>query len=149
MEKKHRAQYIDHGFGFPIVLLDVNLVRVRGQWTPNLDYNELARRVLLELAQLQGRLSGDQVKFIRQHFELTLEKFAHRFDVTHPAVLKWEKAAEKPTGMSWSIEKDIRLFITRELGGSGKALLNLYKALESATPSRTVRVRLEAEPLAA
>ena len=149
MEKKRQAQYVDHGFGFPIVLEGIELVKVRGHWTPNVNYNELAKQVLLELAQLRGRLTGDQIRFIRHYFEMTLGKFAERCNVTHPAVLKWERAGPKPTGMNWCTEKDIRLFITTELEGTGKALLALYHRLETATPARAAKVKVDAQKLAA
>ena len=42
---------------------------------------------------------------------MTLQAFAARFGVSHVAVLKWEQRGNKPTGMTWSAEKDIRLFI--------------------------------------
>ena len=50
---------------------------------------------------------------IRHHgktVQMTLQDFAARFGVTHPSVMKWEKQADEPTRMSWSTEKDLRLF---------------------------------------
>lgn len=149
MAAKHQAQYIDHGFGFPVILEGVSMVKVRGHWTPNIDYNDLAMKVLLELARLRGRLSGNQVKFIRLHFKFTLQRFAERFDLTHPAVLKWENAGNNPTGMNWSTEKDLRMLITIELKGSARDLVALYNQLEAVTPERPVKVRVDAQKLAA
>ncbi len=65
--------------------------------------------VLKSLYYKPARLTGSEVKFIRSHFEMTLQDFAKRFDVTHVAVLKWEKSKNNATVMNWETEKDIRL----------------------------------------
>lgn len=143
MESKIQGLYVDRGFGFPIALLNVPMIKVRGQWTPDIDFNDLTKRVLLFLANLDGRLSGNQVKFIRLHFEMTLEQFGKRFgDVTHAAVKKWENAGDAQTDMSWSHEKDIRLFLIVKLFGAPKRMFSLYAQLEQAAPKRTAKVEL-------
>ena len=125
------------------------MVQVRGKWTPAINYTHLARAVLQQLAGLDGRLTGHQVRFIRLHFEMTLQAFAARFGVSHVAVLKWEQRANKPTGMAWSTEKDIRLFIHQQLSGPSRAFVQLYEQLAHVTPSRPSRITLHAEKLAA
>jgi len=149
MEKKIVAELKDKGFGFTIVLENVPMLKVRGEWTPYINYNNLARSVLACLVELDGRLSGNQIKFIRQHFELTLQTFAARFGLSHPGVLKWEKSGDKPTGMTWSTEKDIRLFVQKELEGSAKSFLALYAQLETIVPEKSGKVRVDVEKLAA
>jgi hypothetical protein len=149
MEKKIVAELKDKGFGFTIVLENVPMLKVRGEWTPYINYNNLARSVLACLVELDGRLTGNQIKFIRQHFELTLQTFASRFGLSHPGVLKWEKSGDKPTGMTWSTEKDIRLFVQKELEGSAKSFLALYSQLETVVPEKSGKVRVDVEKLAA
>lgn len=149
MEAKIRTRYIDHGFGFQVILRHVPMVKVRGEWTPAVDYNLLAKEVLMLLARLDGRLTGNQVKFIRQHFELTLQQFAERFAVTHPAVHKWERAGDRPTGMNWGTEKDIRLFVLNSIERRPQSLCELYQQLERAAPDRAVEVEVDAKKLAA
>ncbi len=149
LERKTVAEYIDHGFGFPIILEDLTMVKVRGKWIPEINYNLLTTEVLRRLAALDGRLTGNQVRFIRLHMEMTLEQFARRLGLSHPAVLKWEKKGNKPTGMNWSNEKDIRLFVKKSLVGAKKPFFDLYEFLETVTPDRARRVRVDAEELAA
>ena len=148
-ETKVQARYIDKGFGFPVVIKGVPMIKVRDRWTPQIDYSDFAKKVLAELVELDGRLTGNQVKFIRLQLEMTLQQFAERLGLTHPAIIKWEKTRNKPTGMNWSTEKDIRLFITSELKGTAKDLFALYSQLETVTPSRAGRIELNAELLAA
>ena len=146
---KIQGQYTDRGYGFPIVLRRVPMVKIRGRWTPQIDYNVLARGVLTELTQLKGRLSGDQIKFIRLQLAMTLQEFATRLGVTHPAVLKWEKSGSKTTGMNWSTEKDIRLFIVKTLHCGAKELFQLYVRLEDVMPEKIIGIELDGELLAA
>lgn len=149
MESKFQRRYIDHGFGFPVLLSGVELVKVRGQWTPRVNYNTLRAEVLWRLAGLNGRLTGNQVRFIRRHHVMTLQQFGNRFGVSHPAVIKWERRGDDPTGMSWSTEKDIRLFIGHHLEEPAEQFKSLYIQLEAAAPDRAGKVSLEFEPLAA
>lgn len=143
MESKIQDTYVDRGFGFPVRLLNVPMIKVRGAWVPDLDLNDFTKGVLLALANLDGRLTGNQVRFIRLHFEMTLEQFGKRFgDVTHAAVKKWENAGDKPTGMGWSNEKDIRLFLIMEISEAPTQVCLLYKQLEQVAPKRSARVEL-------
>ena len=115
IERKFKKYHIDHGFGFPVKLVHVPMCKVRGIWTPEVDYQLLATVVLRELCEKRGRLTGSELRFIRQYFEMSLQSFSKRFAVTHPAVLRWESSADKPTGMNWSTEKDVRLFTLTKL----------------------------------
>src|SRR5271166_4173327 len=110
MKKKIQKVYEDHGFGFPVTLLNVPMIEVRGELVPDVNQNEVQRRVIEALAFKPCRLTGNEIHFIRLYAGMTLVQFASRLDVTHPAVLKWEKRGAKATGMIWSTEKDIRLF---------------------------------------
>lgn len=99
-----------NGFGFPVRLLNVPFVEVRGEMVPNIDYKTVSSQLLINLALKIDRLSGNEIRFIRQYHEMTLEKFAETFRVSHPSVLNWEKKGDGPTNMNWPTEKDIRLF---------------------------------------
>jgi DNA-binding transcriptional regulator YiaG len=149
MTTKRVAKYVDRGFGFPVVLEQVPMVQVRGKWTPAINYPQLARAVLRQLAVLNGRLTGQQVRFVRLHFAMTLQAFATRFGVSHVAVLKWEHRGHTPTGMTWSTEKDLRLFIQQHLSGQPREFLQLYEQLVHVTSPRPSRITLQAEKLAA
>lgn len=148
MERKTEALWIDEGFGFPVKIRNVPMVKVRGHWTPEINYMQLAKTVLLVLTTKPARLTGAEVKFIRTHFELTLKDFAERFDVSHPAVMKWEAAKQKATSMNWSTEKDIRLFVLSRLG-EDKSIIAVYKQLEVPASAKAVVVDFDAKKVAA
>ncbi len=127
---KTKKHHIDHGLGFPIKLLNVPMCKMRGEWTPAINYNLLSKLVLHQLCCLESKLSGNHVRFIRLYFEMTLQQFAERFGITHPGVIKWENMRGEPTGMTWAIEKDVRLFILCRLSKKSKELVSLYRTLE-------------------
>ena len=60
---------------------------------------------------------------------MTLQVFAKRFGVRHPTVIKWENFKDTSTNMSVGTEKDIRLFIIKQLMGQ-KYMGTLYSELE-------------------
>ncbi len=149
MEQKIQKSFVDHGFGFPVILMNVPMIRIRGKWTPNINYNKLTDAVLRALCAKPARLTGNEVKFIRQHFEMTLQAFSARFSVSHVAVIKWEKKGDNPTAMNWATEKDIRLFVLSRLTEKDKALAELYRTLEQEKEARQKDIELDAHTVAA
>ena len=144
LERKRINRFVYRGFGFPVVLrMNVPLVKVRGAWTLDLNLNELSLRVLELLALGHARLTGKQVKFIRHALSMTLEQFGSRFGVSHPAVIKWERAADKPTAMTWAVEKDIRLEVLHSLSGvKATKFVEAYSALSEEPAAKAEKVEL-------
>lgn len=149
MEKKIQRVFVDYGFGFPVKLLNVPMIKVRGNWTPNIDYSRLAELVLEELCWKSANLTGNEIKFIRQYFGMTLQVFAKRFYVTHAGVIKWEKNKTKVTGMTWTTEKDIRLFVLSNLNASPKEIAELYEKLEKYPSKVSSELALDITKMAA
>ena len=80
---------------------------------------------------------------------MTVRAFAERLSVKHPAVLKWEKKRNLPTIMTWSTEKDIRLFILDELNRKSAELRDLYRSLREVAESRSDPIVVDGGNLAA
>ena len=148
-EHKIQRSFTDHGFGFPIRLINVPMIRVRGKWTPHVNYNRLSEAVLRALCAKPVRLSGNEIRFIRLHFEMTLQEFATRFAVSHAAVIKWEKAKDDLTGMNWASEKDLRLFVLSKISANPRDLAHLYRELEHSKAERKQTIQVDAEDVAA
>jgi DNA-binding transcriptional regulator YiaG len=127
-ETKIVTEYIDTGYGFPVTIYNVPMTKVRGEWLPKINYVRLANAVLKSLCQKEAFLTGNEIRFIRNQLEMTLDEFGKRFDVSHQAVMKWEDMKNNPTKMKWSTEKDIRLFIYKKLFENGFS--TLYDSLE-------------------
>ena len=147
-ERRIQKEFVDRGFGFPVRLRNVPMVRVRGVWTPDLNYEELANAVIEALCFKPVRLTGNEIRFIRLKSQMTLQGFAARFGVTHPSVMKWEKQADEPTRVSWSTEKDIRLFALLQTDGEAH-LVRLYRQLDRERPPRKRTSSIDIASLAA
>jgi DNA-binding transcriptional regulator YiaG len=145
MKKKIQKVYEDHGFGFPVTLLNVPMTEVRGEWTPDVNQAELQKLVIQALALSPSRLTGSELHFIRLYAGMTLVQFANRLDVTHPAVLKWEKKGDKGTGMIWSTEKDIRLFALRKINAGRGQFMDAYNELEHVFPDSHRQIKIDLE----
>lgn len=142
--RKTQKEFVYQGFGFPVVLLEVPMVRVRGQWTPDVNYEALSRRLLVALASKPARLTGNEIHFIRHSLGMTLKEFAGRFGgVSHPAVIKWEQAGDAPTTMNWAVEKDVRLEVLRSATKTSPgAFVEAYEAMVKEPAAKPTRPRL-------
>ncbi len=149
MERKIQKRYLDHGLGFPVVLLNAPMAKIRGQWALHVNYNEYQKAILHLLAHKPARLTGNEVKFVRTFFEMTARAFAERFSVKHPAVLKWQSKDDTSTQMTWSTEKDIRLFILDELQDKASELLALYRSLKDVVKESQKPLVVNGDELAA
>ena len=140
--KKIQKSYIDYGLGFPVQILDAPLVNIHGEWTLDLNLEKYERDIFFVLALKSVRLSGNEIKFIRHHLEMDLKSFGKRFgEVTHAAVIKWEKSGDSPTHMNWAIEKDIRLFIVNKV--KPKVFLTAYSQFQEVTlPRKAHRMKI-------
>lgn len=149
MERKIQKKYVDRGLGFPVVLLNAPMVKVRGEWALHVNYNDYQRAVLLLLAHKPTRLTGNEVQFVRTYFELTVRTFAKVFAVKHPAVLKWQGKGDASTQMGWSTEKDIRLFILDKLNEKASELRELYRSLREAAAASSDPIVINGNDVAA
>lgn len=149
METKFQKRHVDHSLGFPVVLLNVPMVKARGEWALNINYNRYQEVVLHLLAYKPAKLTGSEVQFIRKHFNMTVRDFAKRFSIKHPAVIKWEKTKDKATRMAWTTEKDIRLFILDEIDKRSSELHKLYKALKEEAQESAKPLEVSADEMAA
>tara|TARA_R110001592_G_scaffold158398_1_gene389524 strand:- start:788 stop:1249 length:462 start_codon:yes stop_codon:yes gene_type:complete len=108
---KVQKRFAYHGAGYEVVLHNVPMIKLGSEWVLNINPGVIDRLIFEGLPHHPSRLTGSQVRFVRALTGMTLKAFADRFGVSHPAVKKWENAGDGPTNMSWSTEKDIRLFV--------------------------------------
>lgn len=148
MRRKVNPRFVYHGFGFPVTLHHVPMVYLRGAWTPDVNYEHLQRALLRALAEKPARLSGREVRFIRLAAGMTLQGFAKRFGVTHPAVMKWERAGTRSTGMGWSTEKDIRLDVISRFEKKADRFYRIYRDLENQPTRKSVPLALDVNSVA-
>lgn len=144
--KKIQKQYIDHGLGFPVKILNAPFVKIRGEWALDIDFKKYKKKVLLSLSTKPVRLSGNEVRFIRHYFEMSLKNFGKKFgDVAHSAVIKWEKHGDDTSCMGWAIEKDIRLAIVDHI--NPRFLQKTYRGLQGLISKRRQKISIDISDL--
>lgn len=114
-KQKIEREFIYHGLGFPVILRNVPMIKLRDVWTPDINFNVLQKAVLLALAYHPVDLTGNQIRFIRTSLGFTQTEFGKIFGVTHPAIVKWEKTDNKSSRMSLSIQRDLRIWLLDQL----------------------------------
>lgn len=103
--------WLDTRFGFPIELRGVKSRIIRGEEVPMVNANHLRFAVIAGLILKPGRLTGNEVRFLRLWMELTLSQLGDELGVTHPAVLKWEAKENNPANMGKAVEIQLRLLV--------------------------------------
>lgn len=115
------------GLGFPVDLEHVEMVEIDNEWHPKIDVRKIADAVIEALAYQEGRLTGNQVKFIRSYFSMTLRKFGGEVvHETHAAVDKWEKCGDEMTSMNDNTEYVLRLYILEQVRATTKKQQNEF-----------------------
>ena len=116
MKQKTKKDWVVHALGFPVRLQNVPLFKFRGEWEPDINWNELQHVVLWALAHKPSPLTGGQVRFVRRFMKMTLKEFAALCAVgSHPTVMNWEKKSDQATGMHKSTENLLRARILEAL----------------------------------
>ncbi|MBF0359928.1 MAG: hypothetical protein HQK49_02900 [Oligoflexia bacterium] len=149
MERKIEKCFEDFGFGFKVKIINAPMIKIRGEWVLDINFKKLQLFLLLALAQKPARLTGNEIQFIRKYFQMTASIFGKKFDVSHAAVLKWEKTKNHNTGMTWSTEKDIRLFIISKIQPKPTYFLSVYNGLENkASNTKAIPLELDGKKVA-
>jgi DNA-binding transcriptional regulator YiaG len=122
MKIKIVNNYIYEGLGFPVELKKVEMISIAGDWAPKINVKKVADEVIEKLATQDARLTGNQVKFIRSYFSMSLREFGEKVaHESHMAVSKWEKKGAIPTNMNANTEHELRLYIMERKIASSKA----------------------------
>ncbi len=124
MKKNKKIEtFIYEGLGFPIRLINVPLRKVYGEWVFDFSMGIFQKVVLAMLAKKPSPITGSELRFIINYFEMTYREFAKIFGVSHVAVVKWEKEKSK---MNPSTEIYLRFYILNYLKVSDKEFKKLY-----------------------
>lgn len=111
MKKKIEKSYTYEGLGFPVLLINVPMIKIRGEFILDIDYNKLQKAVLLHLTHKKLPLTGNEIQFIRKYFALNTTAFGHLFGYSHSAVLKWENQGDAFARIAPTAEIYLRLYI--------------------------------------
>ena len=126
MKHKIEKTYTFEGLGFPVILTNVPMIEIRGEFVLDIDFNKLQKAVLLHLCHKKTPLTGNEVKFIREYFSFTTIAFGHLFGYSHSAILKWENQGDAFARIAPTAEVYLRLYILNFLNQKAVDFKNLY-----------------------
>jgi len=128
------CEYVDYGCGFPVTIANVDIVETPIGRIPLIDHRLLADKVCRCLAEKPTRLTGNEVRYLRLHFKISLERLGEYCGVTHAAVKRWENKGDEFTQMNWSNEKFLRLFVLVNLGATPTEIKKFLISLVTERP---------------
>ena len=130
LEQKIIKEYEYTGMIFPVTLKDVKMVKYDDQWCPVIDDIAIANEWIEKIGKSKDRLTGNQIKFIRSYFNMSLRKFANMFNKTHTAILKWESCGNEVAKMDLNIEKIIKIYICYQVvKEDDKSLVKIFSKI--------------------
>lgn len=124
--KKKIKKFVYKGLGFPVILKNVPVIKMHGEFIPDIDFNNLQRIILFGICSKPEPLTGNEIRFIRKYFEMTLTEFGATFGCSHVAVLKWERKGNRFAKIEPTTDLYIRLFIFSRLGSKSNDFKQLY-----------------------
>jgi DNA-binding transcriptional regulator YiaG len=102
--------YIFTGFGFDVLLHNVEIKEVHGETYPDIDMNEVKLLTAKELLKGRERLTGKKLKFLRTFLKLSYQKLSEIIDVPASTLRTWEDKGSDATGLSVPQERQLRVF---------------------------------------
>lgn len=128
---KHKIEkfYLYEGLGFPIQLINVPMIYIRGEFILDIDFNHLQNAVLLHLCYKKTPLTGNEIKFIRKYFSLNKTAFGRLFGYSHSAVVKWESQENHFARIAPTAEIYLRLYILSFLQKEPVDFKELYEEI--------------------
>jgi transcriptional regulator with XRE-family HTH domain len=126
MKKKNRKTktFVFYGLGFPITLINTPMKKIFDEWVVDVDLTRLQLVIFRALAFKHGRLSKEELSFIRAFLRMTATEFGRHFGVSHAAVIQWEKGKRVLTP---STEFCIRLHMLGHLRAKASEFRDLYQ----------------------
>jgi DNA-binding transcriptional regulator YiaG len=139
--KKIKETFIYEALGFPVLLINVPMKKVFGEWCLDINFAQLQRKALLLLAKQMDPLCGREIRFIRHYLNMSTHKFGEVLGVTHVAVLHWESDEKK---MNPSTEIFLRSYVLNHLKITDKEFRKIYNTFN---PKNISKPREQIAPL--
>lgn len=132
--------FIYKGLGIPVKLVNVPMKKAAGVWCIDINMNKLMLLILRELIHKPTALTGDELRYIRKHLEMTTTEFGKTFGVSHVAVLKWES---EQNNLSPALELCIRLYVLNYLRAKDKEFRALYNEINLQQLSKSSKGKIQ------
>ncbi len=100
------------GLGFPVNLIGFPTKKIDDAEVPDYNMNDLMRLAFEALIIKKSRLTGAELKFVRNYLGETQAELARNVNAQHhSSVCGWEKKWSMPTGMDTNTEVVLRLYM--------------------------------------
>ncbi|MEY8872672.1 hypothetical protein AB9G23_09670 [Francisella philomiragia] len=131
LEEKVVKEYVYTGMIFPVTLKNVKMVKYDNEWCPIIDDIAIANEWIKKIGESKDRITGNQLKFIRSYFKMSLRQFSEVVNESHTAIAKWEKSGNEVAKMDINIEKIIKMYICREVmkDTDDKSLIKIFNKI--------------------
>ena len=138
------ARVMFEELGFPIVLVNPPMIRVRGVRVPDVNMRDLQVAVSRQLVTKPARLTGAEVRFIRKHYRLRQADLARVLNMAnHSVVSQWEGREDEPSGMEYNTEVVLRVWMVAREGIADGLLDLLDGRLKDLAPAMTRPMAVE------
>ena len=112
---KKLKNYIYNGLGFPVLLQEAEFRKISGKWLLKIDVEKVSDEVMKALPTKPVGLTGSEIRFIREYFNLSKRKFAEELNVSHTAVNKWEDKENEKAKIDPHVEITLRALVKIKL----------------------------------
>lgn len=117
---KIKKTYTFSGFGFDVLLHNVEVKEAHGEEYPDININEVKLLTAKELLKSRERLTGKKLKFLRTFLKISYQTLSDIVDIPASTLRLWEEKGAEATGMSAAQERQMRIFTI-------ESILNLEK----------------------
>ena len=121
--------YIFKGFGFDVLLKDVNVKSVDGEEYPDINMNELKTDTAKALLTNKQCLTGHQLKFLRTYLKMSFDEVSEKIHIPASTLRSWENKGTDFTGFGLEQEKAFRILAINQILEQEKSRFNIEVTL--------------------
>lgn len=112
---KIKKTYTFSGFGFDVLLHNIEIKEARGIEYPVINMNEIKLLTAKELLKSRERLTGKKLKFLRTFLKVSYQKLSEIIDIPASTLRLWEDKGDEATGLNAPQERQIRIYAIEHL----------------------------------
>ncbi len=104
------ATYKFTGFGFDVLLHDVEIKEAHGEQYPDINIKKVKLLTAKELLKSRERLTGKKLKFLRTFLNLSYQNLTEIIDVPASTLRSWEDKGDEATNLTAPQERQFRVY---------------------------------------
>ena len=121
--------YTFKGFGFDVLLRNVEIKTVDNQDYPEINLNELKTQTARALLGSKQRLTGHQLHFLRSFLKMSFDEVSEKLHIPASTLRSWELKGKAFTALSLDQEKAFRIMAINQILEQEKSKFNIEVTL--------------------